>query len=209
MIEAARSWLEDYSPVRVRDNASQVIRKFVSTCFFGAGWVNTGDIPSDVENCIIVYAPHTSNIDWLLGVTTFIVRGIPVKILIKSDWFFFPIGPVLRALGGVPVERSKSQNFVDYVADILAKSREMRIIFCPEGTRKAAASWKTGFYFAALKAGVPLVLTSLDYQKKIACIGATFYPTGDYIADMTPVQEFYRDVHPRNPEGFNPDFLPH
>jgi len=207
MIELAKSWFEEYYPVRVRDNLSQVWTRFISLCFFGAGWVNTGDIPAGVENCIIVYAPHTSNVDWVLGVSTFIVRGIPVKILIKSDWFFFPMGSILRVLGGVPVERSKSQNFVDYVADLLVTEREMRIIFCPEGTRKAVANWKTGFYHAALKAGVPLVLTSLDYDKKIACIGATFYPTGDYIADMTPVQEYYRGVHPCHPEGYNPNIF--
>jgi len=207
MIELARSWLEENYQVRVRENLTQAMTKVVSLCFLGTGWVNTGDIPAGVENCIIVYAPHTSNIDFVLGVTTFMVRGYRVRILIKSDWFFFPIGPVLKALGGVPVVREKSQNYVDFMANLLKTERDMRIIVCPEGTRKAAVQWRTGFYYAALKAGVPLVLTALDYQRKIACIGATFYPSGDYIADMTPVQEFYRKVHPRNPEGFNPNLF--
>lgn len=204
MIELARSWLGQNYPVRVRENINQMVYRFVSYCFFSAGWVNTGDIPPEVENCIIVYAPHTSNCDWLLGVTTFIIRGYRIRILIKDEWFFFPVGPILRALGGVPVTRKTSQNFVDYMAQLLINEEDMRIIVCPEGTRKAAPQWKTGFYFAALKAGVPLVLTALDYNKRIACIGDTIYPTGDYIADMTPVQEFYRGIHPRNPEGFNP-----
>lgn len=207
MIELAKSWWGQNYPVRVRDNVAQAWKGFISFCFFTAGWVNTGDIPDDVENCIIVYAPHTSNYDFILGVVTFIVRGIPVKILIKSDWFFFPIGPILKALGGVPVVRERSQNYVDYMAGLLMTERDMRIIVCPEGTRKAAAQWRTGFYYAALKAGVPLVLTALDYKYKIACIGDTFYPTGDYSADMTPAQQFYRDVHPRNPEGFNPNII--
>ncbi|WP_054697316.1 1-acyl-sn-glycerol-3-phosphate acyltransferase [Syntrophomonas palmitatica] len=207
MIELARSWWEQNYPVRVRENVSGIINRFVGYCFFSAGWINTGDIPAEVENCVIVFAPHTSNIDFVLGVATFIIRGIRVRILIKDDWFFFPFGPILKSLGGVPVARDKSQNFVDYMACLLTRERDMRIIVCPEGTRKAVTQWKTGFYYAALKAGVPLVLTSLDYRKKIARIGNTFYPTGDYVADMTPVQDFYRDVHPRHPEGFNPNIM--
>jgi len=207
MIELDKFRLGQNYPVKVRQNINQIVNRFVSYCFFSAGWINTGDIPPEVENCVIVFAPHTSNYDFFLGVATFIIRGIRVRILIKADWFFFPVGPILKTLGGVPVKRERSQNFVDYMAELLASEKDMRIIVCPEGTRKAVAQWKTGFYFAALKAGVPLVLTSLDYKERNACIGATFYPTGDYVADMMPAREFYMDVNPRNPNGFNPNSL--
>lgn len=110
----------------------------------------------------------------------------------------------MQAMGVVGVNRENSNsNFVGYVVDLFDKNEDFHLIFCPEGTRQAAYKWKTGFYHAALEAGVPLVLTYLDYKEKIACVYGIVYPTGDYERDMEPIQEIYKDVSPRYPENYN------
>ncbi|MEO8086873.1 MAG: 1-acyl-sn-glycerol-3-phosphate acyltransferase, partial [Bacteroidota bacterium] len=107
--------------------------------------------------------------------------------------FRFPFGTLFRWLGGVPVDRSKHTNFVDAVADIFNQHDKFILAIAPEGTRKYVAQWKTGFYFMAVKANVPIVMTAFDYSRKTIFIREPFYPTGNLASDMKTIFDFYKD----------------
>ncbi len=172
-------------------------------------WRVEGDIPDGTGNCVIIYAPHTSNTDFFLGIGTFQLLNKKVNILIKSDWFVFPFTYPLRSLGCLPINRSRSTNYVDQMVEQLVSSEERRILVCPEGTRKAAEAWKTGFYHAAVKAEVPLVLSYLNYKERFACIAQVYHPTGCFQKDMDHLEQFYSNIEPRYPENYNPVIYKH
>lgn len=113
-----------------------------------------------------------------------------------------PWGLLFMATGGISVKRDKSDNLVSQMVELFNRSEELVILLAPEGSRKLKGKWKTGFYHAALEAKVPIVLSSLDYKKKIAHVGPAFHPSGDYLRDMQQVIEYYKNITPRFPEKF-------
>ena len=117
--------------------------------------------------------------------------------------FFFPLGPILKALGGVPVDRKKGAGLVDEAVKRLKEDKNFSVIITPEGTRKYTENWKKGFYHIAMKSGKPIYLSWLDYEKKQGGSGKIFYPTGNYEADLKEIQEFYKDKVAKYPENFN------
>ena len=166
-----------------------------------AGWrveVSTPDYP----RCVICVAPHTSNWDFILGELAYGAIGRRAGFLMKKAWFFFPLNLLLRAMGGVPVERSAASSLTDVLADRFARSPRLAIAVTPEGTRKANPDWKRGFYYIALKAQVPIVLAYIDYKEK--CIGMTrsLFPSGDVEKDMAEIKDYYRHRHARYPRNF-------
>ncbi|MCB0805425.1 MAG: 1-acyl-sn-glycerol-3-phosphate acyltransferase [Bacteroidales bacterium] len=167
------------------------------------GWKITGNIPEDVKKCVVVVAPHTSNWDFIIGRLAYFVLGLKVKFLIKKELFFFPLGPVLKWLGAIPVNRGKSTRMVDYIADLFSQYDSLYITITPEGTRSLVTRWKRGFYFVALKAKVPIALGVLDYKQKTGGVVKIFEPTGDYEADIKMIEEIYRGRGARHPEKFN------
>ncbi len=168
-----------------------------------AGWKIIGKIPDDLKKCIVVVAPHTSNWDFVIGRLAYFVLGVKVKILIKKELFFFPLGPFLKWLGGISIDRSRSSNMVDHVAGLFNNYDSLYITITPEGTRKLNPSWKKGFYYIALRAKVPIALGILDYKKKEGGIGKIFIPTGNFEVDFKMVEDFYRGSGARHPEKFN------
>jgi 1-acyl-sn-glycerol-3-phosphate acyltransferase len=176
--------------------ASIVLRLF--------GWEVTGGLPQEVKKCIIIIAPHTSQWDFIIGRLAFWHLGLKVRFLIKKEFFFFPVGPVLRWLGGLPVNRSKGASSVNQILDIFDSYDTMSIIITPEGTRKYSANWKRGFYFISQKANIPIALAYLNYQKKRGGIGPLLLPSGDFEKDFKYIEDYYRDIAgPRHPERFN------
>ncbi|GBF34776.1 acyltransferase [Desulfocucumis palustris] len=171
------------------------------------GWQTTGGIPPEIKKCVIVAAPHTSNHDFYIARAACYKMNIKVHYLIKKDWMFFPLGLFFKATGAFGVDRKKSNNMVNDIVELFSKSKELKILISPEGTRKTVRKWKTGFYHTALGADVPIILSYLDYKKKIACIGPVLYPTGDLVKDMQPVFEFYRDITPRHPLNYNLEII--
>jgi 1-acyl-sn-glycerol-3-phosphate acyltransferase len=167
------------------------------------GWRIVGKMPKGIKKCIMIEAPHTSNIDFILGRLAFYQLGIKARFLIKKELFRFPIGGLLKALGGIPVDRGKKNNMVDYVADLFNKNEELVVIITPEGTRKFNAHWKKGFYHIAAKADVPVLLGFIDYKKKEGGIGPILYPLKDYEKDFALIEEFYSDKTACHPEMFN------
>lgn len=151
------------------------------------GWTIEGDIP-DVRKLVVIAAPHTSNWDFVVGIAAKFALGLGVTFLGKDSLFRFPLGPFMRAWGGIPVDRSESH---DVVSDIVAQfSRRDRLVLAlaPEGTRKRVDRWRTGFYHIAHGAAVPIVTVALNFGERAIQIGAPFRTTGDPDADLRELQ---------------------
>ncbi len=187
-----------------------MLKTFSAFLFTIMGWKMQGQIPAEIKKCIVVAAPHTSNYDLLLALAGFYKLKIPVRYLVKREWVnFFPLSRIFKASGALGVDRSKSNSLVDNLAAMItASSENMAVMISPEGTRKLVHKWKTGLYYAALKAKVPIVLSSLDYAKKVAAIGPIFMPTGNYQEDMQILKHYYRDITPKYPELFSLEIYP-
>lgn len=169
------------------------------------GWKLKGKIAPDIKKCIIVGAPHTSNYDFLLAMAGFYKMKLPIKYLIKKEWLNFkPLSKIFRNSGAIGIDRSKTGTMVDSLAELIISSGEnMAIMISPEGTRKLNHCWKTGFYYTALKAQVPIVLSYLDYKTKTAGIGPSFLPSGCFRRDMIIVRDFYKDKTAKFPDNFS------
>ncbi len=167
------------------------------------GWNIYTTVSLDCRKAVIVMAPHTSNLDFFIGRLAFFKYSIRPKILIKKEAFTPLAGPVLRWLGGVPVDRGYSQRTVKKVTEKFDRYEEFHLLITPEGTRQRVNKWKRGFYFIALQAQVPIFLGFLDYRKKEGGVGKMIIPSGDFEADFKIIEDFYRDKHARYPEKFN------
>ena len=169
------------------------------------GWKLEGKMPPEITKSIVVAAPHTSNFDFLLAMASFYKMKLPVKYLIKKEWIdFWPLRKIFINSGALGVDRRKNSTMVDSLAELIVSSNEnLAIMISPEGTRKLVHRWKTGFYYAALKAEVPIVLSSLDYKTKIAAIGPSFMPCGCFRRDMIFIKNYYKDITPKYPEKFS------
>lgn len=167
------------------------------------GWKIIGGIPPDITKCVVMMAPHTSMWDFIWGRLAYWAMGVKAKFLIKKELFGSLIGPVLKWMGGIPIDRSKSSNTVDTIADLFNNYDSLFLTITPEGTRKLNTEWKKGFYYIALKAQVPLAFGYLDYPKKEGGIGKLFTPTGDFNKDFKDVEDFYRGHEGKHPERFN------
>ena len=166
------------------------------------GWNAFVTVPEPPKSIICV-APHTSNWDFPIGELSYLALGRKASFLIKKSWFFFPMGQIFTALGGVPVDRTKRTSVTQQMVDEFAKREKFHLAVTPEGTRSLVTKWKMGFYHIALQAGVPIQLAYIDYAKKELAITEIFYPTGDEKADLIKIQDFYKNVHARFPEKFN------
>ncbi len=167
-----------------------MFRLFSKFCLSIWGWRVVGKFP-DLKKYIIIVAPHTSNWDFLLAVFVRSATRLRSNFLGKSALFKAPHGWFFKALGGHAVDRSKSTKLVDKVVEIYNSKERFCIAVTPEGTRKKVQEWKTGFYFIAHGANIPIVMASLDYSRKIVEIAAPFYTTGDIEKDMPLIKAFY------------------
>lgn len=129
--------------------------------------------------------------------------GVDVRFLIKKESFFWPVGGILKKLGGIPVDRHKNNNMVEQISNLFNHHESLVITITPEGTRKKVEHWKKGFYYIALHAKVPIILGYLDYKEKKGGIGPIIWPSGNYQDDWKGIEEFYKGKHARHPEKFN------
>lgn len=176
------------------------IARFILRLF---GWKIYNKVPADIKKAVIIMAPHTSNWDFVIGRLAFFWYKITPRILIKKEAFGPFVGPVLRKLGGIPVDRSHSQNTVKEITERFKKHDTFFLLITPEGTRRRVNNWKRGFYFIATNAGVPILLGYLDYRTKEGGLGMMLQPSGDFDADFRIIEDFYRDKQARHPEKFN------
>ena len=163
-----------------------------------AGWKVAGGVPQS-KSMMIIAAPHTSNWDlfFLLGAAyTF---HLQIHFLIKNNLFVPVVGPILSFLGGVPVDRSRSHKLVANLVTRISASDGVSLVIPPAGTRKYTDYWKSGFYRIALEANIPIVCGYLDYAKKEAGLGLSFYLSGNMTEDMDRIREFYASKTGRYP----------
>ena len=161
------------------------------------------DFPPDVKKSVVIVAPHTSMWDFFWGRMIYFAIGKKVKFLIKQEMFTFPFKSILNALGGIPVDRGKRNNLVDYIAGLFAESDSLYITITPEATRKLNHKWKRGFYYIALKAKVPITIGIIDYKKREIGVAGFFTPTGDFEKDFPQIEEYYHGRGAKHPEKFN------
>ncbi|MBN2298125.1 MAG: lysophospholipid acyltransferase family protein [Deltaproteobacteria bacterium] len=162
-------------------------------------WKYEGRVP-DLPKFVMIAAPHTSN--WDFPITMFLAFALNIKVywMGKASIFKRPFGPVMRWLGGIPVDRSRSNNIVDQTVEVFNSHENLIIIVPPEGTRNKVSYWKTGFYRIAHGAKVPIVLGFVDYRRKAGGIGPVVIPTGNIEADMYQIQSYYEGVTGKYPE---------
>ncbi len=163
-----------------RSSLAQSIARFILRL---TGW-RTEVISPCPSRCVMIGAPHTSNWDFIVVMMLMVVESIPIRMLGKDSLFWWPLGVFMRSFGVIPVNRSGNYNLVDQIAARFDEHDELIIGISPEGTRSKSSRWRTGFYYIALKANVPIVLAYLDYKNKVCGIGPSLKPTGDINADF-------------------------
>ncbi|TAF32881.1 MAG: glycerol acyltransferase [Cytophagales bacterium] len=163
------------------------------------GWKVESGLPPNVRRCVMIAAPHTSNYDYPITMAAFYMLGIKVRFLAKKELFSFPLGLIMRATGGLPVNRSKKNNLVEQMAELLNSESDMVMLIPPEGTRSKVESWKSGFYHVAVQAKVPIALGYLDYKTRRAGVGPIIEPSGNLEADMQTIKAFYAQITPKYP----------
>ena len=163
------------------------------------GWHKEGELP-DAPKFVLIGAPHTSNWDTPFVLALAFAYRTKIFFMIKDSVFRWPYGWFFRWLGGIPVDRSKSNGMVAQTIDVFNQNDHLVICVPPEGTRKKVRGWKTGFYYIALGAGIPIALGFMDYKRKVGGPGPLFMPTGDIDADMKVIGDFYATVTAKYPE---------
>lgn len=163
------------------------------------GWRVEGHYPGP-KRAVLLAAPHTSNWDFLYMQAICLSEGVRVAFVAKHTLFWGPLGWMTRALGGIPVERSKRGNLVTQLAKELREREHLVLVVPPEGTRRYVEHWKSGFYHIAREAGVPVVLGYLDYARRCGGFGPALELTGDVASDMEKIREFYAPVQGRYPD---------
>ena len=154
------------------------------------------------EKFIICLAPHTSNWDFFYGQLYNGAIGLNSNFMMKKEWFFWPLGLLFKKIGGIPVHRQKHTSMTDSIAESAKAANRFILCITPEGTRARVEYWKKGFYFIALKAGIPILLYGLDYEKKLIKCTKTIIPSGDLENDMREIKLYFKDFKGKNPENF-------
>lgn len=165
------------------------------------GWKVTGFSDFEkVKKAVIIAVPHTSWHDFYIGVLLRSVIGIQANFVGKKSLFRFPYGWFFRVLGGAPVERKSNENQVEAIARLFSEKEEFRMSMAPEGTRKKVKEWRTGFYYIAKAAKVPIVMFTLDFGNKENRFSEPFFPTDDKEADFKFMKAFFKGVKGKIPE---------
>lgn len=167
------------------------------------GWEIGGEIPSGIKKAVIIVAPHTSIWDFIYGRLAFWVLDLNVKFLINAKFFFAPLGPFLKKLGGFPVKYSKTTSLLIQIKQMYKNNDSFLLVITPEGTRALVSKWRKGFYQIATGSDLPIVMAYIDYKDKKGGIGPVFYPTGNYSKDLVEIEEFYKKFNARHPERYN------
>ncbi|WP_242087301.1 1-acyl-sn-glycerol-3-phosphate acyltransferase [Aestuariivivens sediminis] len=167
------------------------------------GWKvvgNTNFSKHSVKKAVLIGAPHTSWHDFYIGILLRAVLDIKVNFIGKKELFVFPLGWFLRRLGGAPIDRQAKENKVKAIAKLFQETNEFRMALAPEGTRKKVSKWRTGFYYIAKEAKVPIIMFTLDFENKQNHISAPFYPSDDVEADFEFIHNFFKGVKGKIPE---------
>ena len=167
-------------------------------------WLGFSEIITEPlpAKCVIALAPHTSNWDFIIGKLYTTAIGESNMFLMKKEWFFWPLGPIFRKLGGIPVYRSKKTSMTDSLAEAARQADHFMLCITPEGTRSLNPEWKKGFYYIAQKAEIPILLYGVDYEKRLISCTKTIIPNGDIDAQMRDIKLYFKDFKGKNPDMF-------
>lgn len=164
------------------------------------GWKTSGKIPREPKFVLIV-APHTSNWDLFYGILLAFALKIDARYIAKKELFRGPFSFLMSWTGAIPVERAARHHIVDQMAALLKEKEKCILALAPEGTRHKTDAWKSGFYYIALKAQIPIQLAFIDYARKTGGTGPLIYPTGHPEHDMSMIRDFYQSVRGKHPEN--------
>ena len=173
--------------------------KFIARLLFNniLGWKfsgNTDFSQNSIKKAVIIAAPHTSSHDFYIGMLARSAANLNSKFIAKKEIFLFPLNIILKFLGGVPVDRSKKLNRVDQISGMFDHKNEFRVALSPEGTRQRVEKFKTGFYYIAKKANVPIIMFTLNFKDKEILISEPFYTTDNMQSDFNYIEEFFDGV---------------
>lgn len=163
-------------------------------------WKIVNDFPRELKKYVVIAAPHTSWVDFPIAILSRMASGVMINFIGKNSLFNGPFGFFFRCLGGTPVDRSQSNNLVEAIIDIFNSKEEFRLGLSPEGTRKKVDKWKTGFYYIAKGAKVPIVMATLDFKNKEVKISEPYYTTENIEQDFEVFHSFFKNVKGKNPE---------
>ena len=169
---------------------------------FVSGWKVVG-IKKYPKKCIVIAAPHTSNWDFFFGKLYAYVLGIRPKYLVKDELAFFPLNYIIRFNGGIPVDRSSSNNLVLEISNLISKSNQFILGLSPEGTRSKVLKWRTGFYYIAKTSNIPIVLTFIDFKKKEIGCYKILYDLSDFDFNMQLIEDYYKRFTAKYPDKYN------
>jgi len=165
------------------------------------GWHLAGELPN-ISKFILVIAPHTSNVDFLIGLAPLFALDLRISFMAKSSLFWEPFGTYLRWVGAVPIDRDAPGGSVQEAVNQFQEREKFILGITPEGTRRKTTRWKTGFYIIADKAGVPMVPLTFDYSRHEFRFGKSMMPTGNMEADIKILQSFFDPSQARNPDCY-------
>lgn len=170
------------------------------------GWKVEGQLPKNQKKYILIVAPHTSNWDFLVGLGARAVLHFDPKYAGKKELFVWPFGWLFRRLGGFPVVRNESSNFVQSMADVFREKENFILTITPEGTRSYSANWKTGFYYIAKEANVPILPVAFDYPTKTVVLGELIYATKELDMILKDLHTWHQQYQGKNPaDGIRPE----
>lgn len=176
------------------------VRRLIGRTWLKAfGWTIANEMPV-AKKAVFVAAPHTSNWDLPFTLATAWSLGMDISWAGKTSLFKPPFGRLMKALGGVPIDRSKRGNQVDSIADVIKSADRLYLVIAPSGTRSKRDHWKSGFYRIAQAADVPMMMGFLDYSKKRSGLAFTMHPSGDVAKDMQTIRSFYENVRGKFPD---------
>ncbi|MDP3859746.1 MAG: lysophospholipid acyltransferase family protein [Stagnimonas sp.] len=170
------------------------------------GWRIEGEIP-DLPKMVLIGAPHTTNMDGVIGLATLTALGLQAGTMIKDSAFKGPMGVLLRWFGAIPIDRKSPKGVVEQSVDAFRNNERLLLLIAPEGTRHSAPELKRGYYHIALGAGVPVLPAAADYKHKLVTFGPAVLPSGDYAADLAKLMQFYSGHGwPKHPQRLSKPF---
>lgn len=186
-----------------------MIKQACTLIFRLSGWKFKNNIPDDLKSFVMIGAPHTSNFDFIPAMAVSNLMKRKASFVIKKEWLKFPMGLFFKPIGAIGVDRNPSKgansvSYTDMISQFFKDDPNFVLMIAPEGTRSLNKNWKSGFYYIAQKANVPIVMAYADYEKKEAGLGAYFYPE-NFESDMKRIVSFYMGMKGRNPENFSID----
>lgn len=158
------------------------------------GWQLVGNIPHHLRKCIVIVCPHATWVDFPVGIGARSQLKRKIFFWGKKELFDGPFGWLFKILGGYPVDRAKHSNLVDSIVDIYNKNEDFLAVLAPEGTRKDVQELKTGFYYIAKLANIPIVMVGFDYVNKKIIVNDPYMPSGDFDKDKIDIATFYSSV---------------